>query len=99
MMPISKFNFVDMSRGWKLNEVAFDDFNLLVGNSGVGKTRILRAIRKVVNAGTTGTDDLVECQWMMEINDEDHRYRWRAETESYLRYIASINLNQKPELI
>lgn len=101
-MPISKFSFEDTLRGWKLNEVTFDDFNLLVGNSGVGKTRILRAIRKVVNAGTTGTDDLVGRQWMMEINDEDHHYRWSAETEDYLSYVGSIDHwidNQRPELI
>ncbi len=99
-MPISKFSFEDTLRGWKLNEVAFDDFNLLVGNSGVGKTRILRAVRKVVDAGTTGTDDLVDCRWMMEVNDEGHHYRWIAETEgSLMSYLASNKPNQKLEII
>jgi hypothetical protein len=82
-MSITKFSFEDGIRGWKLNEVAFDDFNLLVGASGVGKTQILRAVRKVINAGTIGTDGLVECNWMIEIKGEDRSYRWIAETEGY----------------
>src|SRR5262249_44809978 len=89
-------------RGWKLNEIAFDDFNLLVGNSGVGKTRILKAIRKVVNTGALGMSDLVECQWVMEINDEDHRYRWSAKTEDFESWAYSIDPspgNRSPELI
>ncbi len=101
-MPISKFSFEDAHRGWKLNEVTFDDFNLLVGNSGVGKTRILKAIRKVVNAGTLGMGTLAECQWLIEINDKDHRYRWSAETEDFESWAYSIDPwtdNRSPELI
>src|SRR5262245_55160663 len=80
-MPISRFSFEDELQGWKLNEVAFNDFNLLVGTSGVGKTQILRAIRKVIQAGTTEAIEIEGCKWMIEIIEGGEKYIWSAETE------------------
>lgn len=42
-MFIKRFEYEALRTGWKLERTEFDAFNLLVGNSGVGKTKILRA--------------------------------------------------------
>lgn len=81
-MPVTRFAFEDKFLGWKLNEVAFHDFNLLVGGSGAGKTQILNAIRRVVHAGLVGTENVRECEWMIEVTDGDNRYQWEAKTGS-----------------
>ena len=39
---------------WRLNETYFDDLNLLVGISGVGKTQTLKALRDLRRAGLEG---------------------------------------------
>lgn len=44
-MLLKSLTFEDERTGWKLEDLRLDRFNLLVGASGVGKTRILRALR------------------------------------------------------
>jgi predicted ATP-dependent endonuclease of OLD family len=47
-MKITKFNFENNYTGWKLENTSFDPhLNLLVGASGVGKTKILNTIKSV----------------------------------------------------
>ena len=46
-MKILELAYEDKATGWKLNPVQFSDLNLLVGVSGVGKTKILKAILKI----------------------------------------------------
>jgi ATPase subunit of ABC transporter with duplicated ATPase domains len=46
-MKILELAYEDKVTGWKLNPVQFSDLNLLVGVSGVGKTKILKAILKI----------------------------------------------------
>ena len=43
-MFIKKFKYKDHVTGWELEETEFEEINLLVGASGVGKTKILEAI-------------------------------------------------------
>lgn len=87
-MSVHKFAFHDRQHGWNLDEIEFKDFNLLVGLSGVGKTRILKAIQFVVNAATKDAinengDSVDEASWMIEIVEGNERYRWEAETTFY----------------
>ena len=49
-MPVKTLEFEDLEQPWKLNKVAFDNFNLLVGLSGVGKTRTLRVLDSIGRA-------------------------------------------------
>ena len=79
-MTIRKFQFVDNFRGWTLNEVSFSAFNLLVGVSGVGKTRILRALQSVRLAGISGARHANGCSWMLELESEGMKFLWTAET-------------------
>jgi predicted ATPase len=46
-MKILELAYEDKATGWKLNPVQFSDLNLLVGVSGVGKTKILKAILNI----------------------------------------------------
>ena len=43
-MKINNFNFRNNSQNWHLENTYLDNLNLLVGASGVGKTRILKAL-------------------------------------------------------
>jgi predicted ATPase len=81
-MTISKFKFKDQSRKWELKEVSFSDFNLLVGQSGVGKTKILNSIHAVCKAAVAETDKLPNCKWELEVVVEGDNYIWEAETEA-----------------
>jgi len=43
-MRIKRFSYENKATGWKLEPMEFGDFNLLVGVSGVGKSKILDAL-------------------------------------------------------
>ena len=79
-MAITKFQFTDNLRGWTLNEVSFSKFNLLVGVSGVGKTRILRALQSVYRAGISDARHTNGCSWTLELESEGKKFLWKAET-------------------
>ncbi|MDC0748390.1 AAA family ATPase [Polyangium mundeleinium] len=78
-MRIHSFSFQDRSTGWQLEETTFDPFNLLVGVSGVGKTKILRALEQVRSAIQPSAPGLPsDVEWTMRFEHEGHRYRWHA---------------------
>lgn len=79
-MSIVKFAFEDELRGWKLTETAFAPFNLLVGASGVGKTRILRSLERVRLAALEGARFAAGCKWSIEVEAEGSKYLWTART-------------------
>jgi predicted ATP-binding protein involved in virulence len=76
-MQIQKFKFNDKLRDWSLEETSFDNFNLLVGISGVGKTRILKAIQNVcqVATGSDQSNDLIE--WKIDFAHANQQYEWQ----------------------
>ncbi len=79
-MSINKFSFQDEFRSWKLNNICFLDFNLLVGISGVGKTQILEALRAVRDAGLVDARNVNSCQWTIEATVGNDEYSWSAAT-------------------
>lgn len=78
-MPIKRFKFEDKLNGWKLNEVSFSSFNLLVGMSGVGKTRILYAIGTLCEAAFRDVASANGCSWEIEFETNGTSYTWYAE--------------------
>lgn len=81
-MLIESFSFQDHLTGWELREWKLDRFNLLVGESGVGKTKILRAIERVAQAHRrVAWDFRGGAQWILCFEHEGHRYRWHAVVE------------------
>src|SRR5580698_2701962 len=85
-MRILALEFHDAD-GWTLEPMKLDAFNLLVGLSGAGKTRIVRAIQRVcaVAVGTKETEEdaetLREARVAIDFEHDGLRYRWEAEFE------------------
>jgi hypothetical protein len=103
-MKILELAYEDKATGWKLNPVQFSDLNLLVGVSGVGKTKILKAILNI-KAIARGfryrgvkwfirflTTDQVEYQWEGEF-DLGHNERKNIEQNTN----QSVKISPEPE--
>ena len=74
-MKIQKFSFSHYRENWHIDEVSFDDFNLLVGPSGVGKTRILKALEMIFGVAL-GKEKLDDFEWNIHFSHVDKSYTW-----------------------
>jgi energy-coupling factor transporter ATP-binding protein EcfA2 len=74
-MKIQKFSFSHHRENWHIDEVSFDDFNLLVGPSGVGKTRILVALETIFGVAL-GREKLDDFEWTIDFSHVDKSYTW-----------------------
>ena len=74
-MKIQKFSFSHHRENWHIDEVSFDDFNLLVGPSGVGKTRILKALELIFDVAL-GREKLDDFEWTIHFSHVDRSYTW-----------------------
>lgn len=81
-MQIKKLEYYDDEYKWKLEEVDFlPNLNLLVGVSGVGKTRILRAIYSLKSIANGAS--LNGVKWnVCFIADNNLEYTWSGEFET-----------------
>ncbi|RWX44451.1 AAA domain-containing protein, putative AbiEii toxin, Type IV TA system [Candidatus Electrothrix aarhusensis] len=80
-MRIKKISYTDKTTGWELKSVSFNQLTLLVGASGVGKTRILNSILdlKRIAAG----DSLIGVKWHIEfLSSSGTQYTWEGEFEN-----------------
>ena len=79
-MRIQIFSFTDRTTGWELKSVSFNQLTLLVGASGVGKTRILESIldlKKIVRG-----ESLNGVKWCIDfLSSNETRYIWEGEFE------------------
>jgi predicted ATP-dependent endonuclease of OLD family len=79
-MRIEKLSYHNHVTGWQLAPVEFGSVNLLVGVSGVGKTRILEVIRslKKIAFGTPWHHQFLSgVEWDITFStDPDWNYRW-----------------------
>ncbi|WP_437952304.1 ATP-binding protein [Sorangium sp. So ce296] len=86
-MRILTFEVQSARRGWTLEPMALDAFNLLVGVSGAGKTRIVRTIEQVcsVALGKKETEERLEqlrgASFAIDFEHDGLTYRWEAELE------------------
>jgi len=80
-MPILSFSFEDVRLGWSVAPFEFESFNLLVGRSGVGKTRILSALRGVTQAALGKDTALFQCHWSISLRAPEGEYIWEAQTD------------------
>lgn len=79
-MQIKKFSFTDRTMGWELQPLSFDQLTLLVGASGVGKTRILRSILDVRRIATGKSINGVN--WHIEfLAGSGRKYTWEGSFE------------------
>jgi predicted ATPase len=75
-MKIKDFSFSSNNQDWHIEKIYFDDLNLLVGASGVGKTRILRALDLICNVAKDKTQKLDDVQWSINFSHLGKDYRW-----------------------
>ena len=79
-VKITRFKFDDHGADWHLEETAFDQLNLLVGVSGVGKTKILEALRRLCRMATGSKTSPGEIEWLLEFEHDGRPYRWEGLT-------------------
>jgi AAA15 family ATPase/GTPase len=81
-MKIKRLSYYDRRLDWKLESVDFfENLNLLVGVSGVGKTRTLQAIANLKQIANG--ESLNGASWdVCFIADNSLEYSWRGEFET-----------------
>ena len=96
-MKIKKVAFWDNLREWRFEPICFSNLALLVGVSGVGKTKILEGIlslQKIANG--VSLNGLAWDITFSTVNDvDDVEYRWQGEFES--KKNLPIILNEEDE--
>ncbi len=93
-MRIKRFSYENKATGWKLEPMEFGEFNLLVGVSGVGKSKILRAIldlQKMVQG-----ESLNGIVWEVQFSIGSSDYCWLGEFENtgFMQEIALPQTDQ-----
>jgi AAA domain, putative AbiEii toxin, Type IV TA system len=84
-MRILSFEYRDAD-GWTLEPMKLDPFNLLVGLSGAGKTRIVRAIERVCTVALgTKPWGWRGVRFAIEFEHDGLTYRWKMEFENTFR--------------
>jgi len=78
---LESFEFKDESSGWTLPPVHFTQVNLLVGVSGVGKSRILSALTASAMAGSTSWTRLAHGSWKLTVVAGGQRHIWSVSVE------------------
>lgn len=80
-MKINKLRFKDNKQHWELSEISFDYLTLLVGASGVGKTKTLRAINVIKQIAQGHASCGIEWYVHLTTNSGDS-YIWEGETDT-----------------
>ena len=80
-MKIKSFNFSN-NKNWCIEEIYFDSLNLLVGASGVGKTRILRALDLICDVAKDTERELDNIEWVINFSHLSKDYKWELKTAS-----------------
>ncbi|MBF0293623.1 MAG: ATP-binding protein [Magnetococcales bacterium] len=80
-MTIESFEIND--NGWILNRTSFGPLSLLVGVSGVGKTKIIKAIEKICKAAVNGADHAAGCSWKISLQIDGHEYYWEGVLDDF----------------
>ncbi|MGL4553835.1 MAG: AAA family ATPase [Gemmataceae bacterium] len=83
-MRIERLEFRDTVTGWHLEPVTFHpDLTLLVGGSGVGKTRILASLLTLQSLVRSAPPDPAVCgvSWDVRFKVAERSYTWQGEIE------------------
>ncbi|NUN65993.1 AAA family ATPase [Pseudanabaena biceps] len=93
-MKINSFNFRNNSQNWHLENTYFDNLNLLVGASGVGKTRILKALYLICNVAQGEVQMLEDVEWSIDFSHLGQKYRWELKALNPTETTFSSEQNQ-----
>ena len=81
-MKINNFSFSSNSQSIHIEKVFFDGLNLLVGASGVGKTRILRSLDQICDVAKGSSIDFEDVEWTINFSHFGKDYRWDLKASS-----------------
>jgi len=81
-MKIRDFSFKNNSQNWSLEKTYFDNLNLLVGGSGVGKTRILKALYLICHVAQGEVQMLEDVEWSIDFSHLEQKYRWELKASN-----------------
>lgn len=92
-MRINSLSFCDTDTNWNLSKVEFKNLTLLVGASGVGKTKILESIlklRAIIRGKSIGGN-----KWELDFTTLDGKnYVWKGEFEKGGKEMLRIKSNE-----
>lgn len=95
-MYIKSLIYEDQSINWKLELMEFKPLTLLVGVSGVGKTKILKALLNLKDFSQGET--IAGFKWEILFNsDKGINYKWRGEMEGQITEGMKFNFESYPE--
>lgn len=83
-MKIISLSYTDRSSDWTLNKIDFKNSTLLVGASGVGKTRILNLIvglKKLIHQKEQIPNEFENAKWEIQVSINEVVYTWAGETK------------------
>ena len=96
-MKIQSFKFSNNKQNWHIEEVNFESLNLLVGGSGVGKTRILKALELICDVATGSNRNLDDLEWSINFSHLVRNYRWELKSSSTKKEEISLNVNESKQ--
>jgi ABC-type glutathione transport system ATPase component len=97
-MSITHFSFSNRAENWQLEKLDLDNFNLLVGISGVGKTKILKALEFVCRVATGGDYKLNGETWTIGFSSNGEQYEWQFESTVIKSNIPYIHRTKIPTI-
>lgn len=95
-MKIISLSFEDLRTTWKLEHLSFKDMTLLVGTSGVGKTKILKALDTLKSIALG--ESLSPIKWELEFETNNRRLIWKGnipENKIIFNFSKSIFAKEK----
>lgn len=93
-MKIKDFSFSSDSQNWYIEKIYFNELNLLVGASGVGKTRILRALDLICAVAKGKTKKLDDAAWIINFSHLGRDYRWELRAANSIDETFSSDAEQ-----
>lgn len=79
-MKINALKYINHNTGWNIKDLSLDRLTLLVGASGVGKTKILHALLDITRIARGASCNGVE--WRVTFKIGDSEYEWNGEFEA-----------------
>jgi predicted ATPase len=96
-MKIQSFKFSNNKENWHIEEVKFESLNLLVGGSGVGKTRILKALELICDIAKGRNRNLDDLEWSINFSHLGQNYRWELKSSSIKNEEILLNVNESEQ--
>ena len=96
-MKIQSFKFSNNKENWHIEEVKFESLNLLVGGSGVGKTRILKALNLICDTAKGVNRNLDDLEWSINFSHLGQNYRWELKSSSSKKEEIFLNVNESEQ--